>query len=369
VEGSVGPRRFPAPYEAQFQAARRAALAEVNLTTFWIVALLVMGFSWWDWYVDPANWRSAFVIRSIGSIVILASGLVQRLTEKPDWAPMIAKVRFTAAVLAVAGALAVLDRGYLVGLAGLVAVFLAGPYIATDRRDLMVMNAIPLVATGVIMWAAGLDRFTVINSTIFILLAFATSLLLARVFEQANRSAFALAQELTREARTDALTGLRNRRALEESAETELKRCARTGMPLSVMLGDIDRFKRINDTHGHEVGDKVIKVVAEHLHAVARETDVLGRWGGEEFLLILPDTDERSAAAVAERVRMVIENGIMPAALNVTISLGVAGMEAGSVTDPSCWTGLVRRADDAMYRAKAAGRNRVVAAGPEKPDG
>jgi diguanylate cyclase (GGDEF)-like protein len=220
------------------------------------------------------------------------------------------------------------------------------------------------VATGVIMWAAGLDRFTVINSTIFILLAFATSLLLARVFEQANRSAFALAQELTREARTDALTGLRNRRALEEAAETELKRCARTGMPISVILGDIDRFKRINDTHGHEVGDKVIRVVAEHLHAVARETDALGRWGGEEFLVILPDTDEAAAAAVAERVRAVIENGVMPAALNVTISLGVAGMEAGSVTDPSCWADLVRRADGAMYRAKDAGRNRVVAAGP-----
>jgi diguanylate cyclase (GGDEF)-like protein len=97
---------------------------------------------------------------------------------------------------------------------------------------------------------------------------------------------------------------------------------------------------------------------------VARETDALGRWGGEEFLVILPDTDEAAAAAVAERVRAVIENGVMPAALNVTISLGVAGMEAGSVTDPSCWADLVRRADGAMYRAKDAGRNRVVAAGP-----
>jgi diguanylate cyclase (GGDEF)-like protein len=361
----AGPGRFTAAAEEQFQASRRTALAEINVQTFWVVAILVMGFSWWDWYIDPGNWPLAFLIRAAGSSVILASGVVQHFSKRVDWAPAIAKIRYTAAVVAVAGALAVLEQGFLVGLAGLVAVLLAGPYIATDRRDLLVMNIVPLLAMGGIVHAAGLSRFVVVNALIFIALAVAVSMLLARVFEAANRSAFALEQELMREARTDALTGLRNRRALEEVADMEIKRCARTGAPLAVILGDIDRFKRVNDSHGHEVGDRVIQAVANHLLAVARETDVLGRWGGEEFLVILPDTNEAAAAAVAERMRAVIENAVIPVPnLHVTISLGVADLGATLPTDPGRWADMVRRADNAMYRAKEAGRNRVLAAGP-----
>jgi diguanylate cyclase (GGDEF)-like protein len=324
------------------------------------VALLVMLFSWWDWYVDPVHWRTALMIRSVGSAVILATGIVQRMSRRVGWSPAIAKVRFAAAVLAVAGALAVLDDGYVIGVAGLVSVLLAGPYIAIDRRDLLVMNAFPLAGTGAIMWAAGLTRFAVINASIFIALAVAVSLLLARVFEASNRRAFALEQDLMREARTDALTGLRNRRALEEAAATEVKRSARAASPLSVMLCDIDHFKRVNDLHGHDAGDHVIRAVAECLRGVARESDSLGRWGGEEFLVILPDTDEREAAIVAERMRASIEQAWMPltGAAHVTASFGVSMIP---VDEPHAWDAGVRLADDALYRAKADGRNLVRA--------
>ena len=362
------PARFKPEQEAEFRAQRVAALAQVNGETFWMVALLVMVFSAWDYFVDPVGWERALAIRGAGAAVILATGLVQRFSGRVEWAPLLSKLRFAAAVLAVAGALALLDRGFLVGIAGLVAVLLSGPYIAIDRRDLVLMNATPIAFTGVIMGVAGVDAFAMINAWVFILLALVVSLMLGRVFETSNRRAFMLEQQLKREARTDALTGLRNRRALEEVAAAELKRAARTGSPLAVILGDVDHFKAINDRHGHDAGDRVIRAVGAHLTAVARESDSLGRWGGEEFLVILPDSDEEAAVALAERMRIVIEAAEMPVPDEgrVTISLGVAALPAGKA-DAWAWDRLLQRADRSMYRAKKEGRNRVVAAGEDRP--
>ena len=358
------PRPFAPPLEAQFQASRREALAEINVTTFWLVAFLVLLFSAWDWFVDPVGWWSAFLIRAGGALVILATGLAQRVSGRVEWAPRLSKIRFAAAVIAVAGALAVLERGFLVGIAGLVSVLLAGPYIAIDRRDLLALNAAPLAATGAIMWAAELDRFVVVNAAVFIALAVAVSLLLARVFEASNRRAFALEQELTREARTDSLTGLRNRRALEEVAGVEAKRAARTASPLAVIVCDVDHFKQINDRHGHDTGDRVIRAVGELLRAVARESDAIGRWGGEEFLAILPETDIDAAAVLAHRMRKVVADAPMPMpdGAHVTASFGVAAIVPTSEPAPGAWSRVLRLADDAMYRAKAAGRNRVALA-------
>ena len=90
-------KRFPPELEAQFRASRMAALAEINVTTFWLVAILVMIFSWWDWFVDPVNWKTAFMIRVAGAIVILGTGLTQRISKRVDWASHIARVRYLAA--------------------------------------------------------------------------------------------------------------------------------------------------------------------------------------------------------------------------------------------------------------------------------
>jgi diguanylate cyclase (GGDEF)-like protein len=345
--------------EASFRAARLAALAQINVTTYPASAAMIMLFSWWDWFVDPVNWRTALAIRSAGSVVIVASGLVQHFSRRIDWAAAIARVRYTAGVLAVAGALAVLEQGYVVGVAGLIAVMLSGPYIALDRRDLLLLNVLPAIVIGAVMYAAGLDRFAVINAWVFIALAIAVSLLLARVFEAANRRTFALEQQLMREARTDALTGLLNRRALEEIAHLELRRSDRADTPMSVILCDIDHFKAVNDRDGHAAGDRVIRAVGERLRAELRETDTFGRWGGEEFIAILPATRVEAARVLAERMRAAIEHEPVGdrADLRVTVSLGIAERAAAGA-----WDVLVKAADDALYRAKAQGRNRVVVA-------
>ncbi len=356
-------KRFSEPMESRFREARIAALAEINMTTYWVIALLVMLFSGWDWFVDPVNWRRALTSRSLGAAVILSSGLLQRYSRRPLWSPVIAKIRYLAAVLAVSIALAALDRGFLIGVAGLIPVILSGCYIALDRRDLLRLNALPMLAVAVVMFCAGLDRFTIINASIFILLALAITLMAVRVFEASNRRAFALEHQLHMEARTDALTSLLNRRALEETGEVELKRAARAGSTLSVILCDIDHFKPINDQHGHDTGDRVIRAVAEQLRSVVRATDAIGRWGGEEFLAILPDTTEADAVHLAERMRTVIAGAAqpVPAAINITVSLGVADVQA-MADAPGQWMRVIKAADDAMYRAKQSGRNQVIAA-------
>jgi two-component system cell cycle response regulator len=158
--------------------------------------------------------------------------------------------------------------------------------------------------------------------------------------------------ELELASRTDALTGLPNRRHLEE----QLQRLAGNGR-LSVLLLDIDRFKQVNDTRGHAAGDEVLRVVAGRLREAVRTADVAGRWGGEEFLVVLPATATVEAAILGERVRQAIAAAPVPlpdAPLAVTASVGVA---SGGLDG---WEGLVRRADTGLYAAKEGGRNRVV---------
>ncbi|MFB9995243.1 GGDEF domain-containing protein [Deinococcus oregonensis] len=157
-------------------------------------------------------------------------------------------------------------------------------------------------------------------------------------------------------AHTDPLTGLPNRRALYPAVD-DLLVAIPQGTSGSVILLDLDHFKRINDTYGHNIGDDVLIYTAALLRSALRDGDTVGRWGGEEFLITLPDTDTIGATKVAERVRRLMQNTPQPPAGQVTASLGVATCEPGDDLRV-----LTARADAAMYEAKQLGRNRVVVA-------
>jgi diguanylate cyclase (GGDEF)-like protein len=159
-----------------------------------------------------------------------------------------------------------------------------------------------------------------------------------------------------RQALLDGLTGLANRRAASDALHAEAARAARLETPLSVALADLDGFKDVNDEHGHAVGDEVLRVVAEVLRETLRESDVAGRWGGEEFLLLLPGADEEGAGQLAERVRAELAARSIPSVpgLRITASFGVAEYAGETNTEQ-----LVAAADSALYRAKRAGKDRV----------
>ena len=171
-------------------------------------------------------------------------------------------------------------------------------------------------------------------------------------------------RELERLGRTDGLTGLDNRRSWEERLHAEYKRHSRSGQPCSLVMFDIDHFKRVNDTYGHQVGDEVIRRIAQTLMRVDRDSDIGGRYGGEEFGVILPDTDAEGAARFAERLRAAVESLAVEhegGTLHCTISLGVAPLEP-SVAGPDQW---LERADQALYRSKEEGRNRYTLYGDD----
>jgi diguanylate cyclase (GGDEF)-like protein/PAS domain S-box-containing protein len=171
-----------------------------------------------------------------------------------------------------------------------------------------------------------------------------------------------LQRELERQARLDFLTGLLNRRYFIELAKMELSRLQRYGGELSLIMFDIDRFKGVNDTHGHKVGDQVLQKIAQVSHDSVREIDLVGRFGGEEFVVLLPHTNRQQAVEAAERLRHAIAKGAVilnnGEPLHFTASFGVVTIDGGP-EEQSSIDELLIRADKAMYRAKEEGRNRV----------
>jgi two-component system cell cycle response regulator len=162
---------------------------------------------------------------------------------------------------------------------------------------------------------------------------------------------------------TDQLTGLHNRRYMSRHLDNLIESAGRMNKPLAFLILDIDYFKAVNDGHGHDIGDEVLKEFAKRIAANVRGIDLACRYGGEEFVVVMPDTDVSFAFTIAERLRKSIETTPIaisraPGKLNITISIGIAGSEGVSDTSDA----LLRRADQALYSAKRAGRNRVVAA-------
>jgi diguanylate cyclase (GGDEF)-like protein len=165
--------------------------------------------------------------------------------------------------------------------------------------------------------------------------------------------------QLQVKAATDGLTGVWNRAAILEFLEREFARSARQGNPVAVVLADLDQFKRINDTHGHLTGDAVLREAAHRMHSSIRRYDALGRYGGEEFMLVLTDCDESQAMMIAERTRSKVATDPIdtPSELiPVTASLGVAVCNEAKGVAPSR---VIDAADRALYRAKESGRNRT----------
>ncbi|MBF0178590.1 MAG: diguanylate cyclase [Magnetococcales bacterium] len=161
-------------------------------------------------------------------------------------------------------------------------------------------------------------------------------------------------QELEEKAFTDALTGICNRARLQVILNTELRRAHRHDLPLSVVMCDIDHFKKINDVYGHQAGDDVLRQMVGIMRVNLRAEDLLARWGGEEFMVVSPQSDLESTRLLAEKLRALVEKSHFPAVGQITCSFGVAEREPGDTIRI-----LTERADKALYAAKTGGRNRV----------
>jgi len=167
-------------------------------------------------------------------------------------------------------------------------------------------------------------------------------------------------QQLLELARTDGLTGLNNRKHFFELAEREVTRAARYGSPLTVLMIDLDHFKRVNDTYGHDAGDAVLRHFSQLMSEAMRDADILGRYGGEEFIVLMPQTDASQGREAGERLRKLVEESPTPwsgGSIHHTASIGLASSRSVLALE-----NLIKKADEAMYQAKHEGRNRVMAA-------
>lgn len=229
--------------------------------------------------------------------------------------------------------------------------------VALNAADFMVRPTLQLLAEGAI--PVGEYRQSVYYSVInFILSVKALSLALVLV----GACAWDLVTAMRERSDRDPLTGLRNRRAFEEAVEQRLADAARDGLPLSIVVADIDHFKQVNDIWGHQAGDNAIANFGHLIAGMVRENDVCGRIGGEEFCIVVCDCSEESAAGLAERIRasfVQLQHEGLGEDIRLSASFGVAQWSAGEG-----YRRLFSRADTSLYRAKDNGRNRVECSGP-----
>ncbi len=197
-----------------------------------------------------------------------------------------------------------------------------------------------------------------------LLYSFATVTFLSAFYEHSRQTSFNIVKDLSdkfeKQAQQDILTRLPNRRGIQQFIEFESARARRQKKPLTLILCDIDRFKRVNDQYGHDGGDVVLKHVSDLFKASIREQDGVARWGGEEFLFVLPDTEESNAVVLAEKVRETLATSLVELQQEkvvITASFGVAQIDFEQGLDKA-----LTLADKALYKAKEKGRNKVLSA-------
>jgi len=241
--------------------------------------------------------------------------------------------------------------------------YLVLPNRLAERLICPLLLSVGSILLLVLFWP-GLPIVSVISLAVGFLVANLIGIVISGslVFSQQNQ--FRLQQETKRLATTDELTGIMNRRHFIQQAAIEMERAARVSHPLSILMLDLDHFKKINDSYGHLAGDEALKCFAGQARAIIRCYDLFGRIGGEEFAILLPGTDLQPAAEIAERIRQacrdITSRDFTPkpgrrSAGTMTVSIGATILK----TSDESLDDLLRRADQALYRAKTRGRNRV----------
>ena len=320
------------------------------------------GLSFQYLWPDSPTWANRSVLVLIGGTVMLGLQFTRRFLDTAEGAPRLD--RFTLALQALA-------------LAGIVSAFvLPYSYVIQGLAMLTVVAACTIITLGTFGLLAGYRpaRYFMLAWSLLLLGVLVTNLknygvlphnlLTQNGFQIGSLCEMVLlslglatrVSDMERQSRLDALTRVYNRRYFDERIATELERALRTQAPISLLVADIDHFKKVNDLYGHARGDEVLRTVARVLRTGVRGQDAVCRYGGEEFALLLPDTDARQAVSVAEGLRRAVADTRGPDGSALTISIGVASTaDAGldSVID------LFHAADEALYQAKASGRNRV----------
>ncbi|MBN0987317.1 GGDEF domain-containing protein [Amphritea pacifica] len=318
----------------------------------------------WDWVIDPVGADNTVVLRLFFLVALAYSLTLYFIRKSSSWLAIITVVGMLAAEANFILILNHLDNGIVYGLGGFMyCMFIA---VLVFQCFSLITNIIYTLSATLLPHLAGelaiADNFQHFQYAALIWPAALLAIVTQVVQSHHYLLRYKLERQLEALSTTDALTGARNRRYFIPLLAKEIRRAKRTGQKLSLLMLDIDMFKRVNDTYGHLTGDRVIHNVSVIGHQFARDIDVVARLGGEEFAILLTACDQQQAVQVAERIRSAIASVTMysedKAVFSYTVSIGVAELEE-SDKDERCFLG---RADSALYEAKESGRNRVVLA-------
>jgi len=329
------------------------------LVTVWQVRLGLMSL------VDWATWTAISLFGILGFYALIRSGLSRHLGSDPSLT--LAQSAFGTASTVFGYAIDPPLRGAVIAIMMLNLVW--GMFVLKNRQAMGLCAFALVLLASTMVWKTTTEpalfppQIELLHFAFAVILLTATSLLSIRMGDLRTRlaarklelqDALATIRAL---AQIDELTRLSNRRHVFELLKAEQARCLRSAEPLSVVLIDLDHFKAINDRHGHAVGDAVLRGFAQALREGLRETDGAGRWGGEEFLLVLPRMPASAAAALVDRLRGVVSERLLDPtvpALRLSFSAGVSECSGSEVVQDA-----IARADDALYEAKNAGRGRT----------
>ena len=349
---------------AAFRRSQSDVRDPLVVPTVVAAVLMIAGFVGWDQMRDPGHLGTVASVRlASGALVLLLLGAVRHvgsLSFRVQALVMYCAIYATQVAIGVA-----LGPDSALQMPGLLIVMFFG-VIALPRAGDSLVN----VVLAALSLPLVLPRHPAPADVVYQLAHFGTVVILvwaaSALLERLSAQSFAYRERLQLEASTDALTGLNNRREFESGMVREMERARRMRVPLSLAILDIDFFKRINDQHGHDIGDAVLREVAATLQRHIRKSDLLARIGGEEFALVMLGTQPPGAWVVLERLRHAVAALRIPAGgqqIGCTISIGITDRVETDVD----WPMLYKRADTALYEAKERGRNRVVEAAPPEP--
>jgi diguanylate cyclase (GGDEF)-like protein len=350
--------RLPEHDERELAAQHNSALAQILPLGGAFFGATVILLTVWDYWIAPVQVALTAPVR----IALVLLGSIGYRQHRLRWTP-VQRAGFIYATHASAMVIAssLIPNGLLLGLASIASSVFLVSLVALQIGTFLLILLVPSLLL-LLLGAASMPLYGLINTLVLYAFSVALAAAIMLVVGTFRRRAFQFEKRLLHNARHDSLTGAPNRGFLNELGSHAVGAARRYQHPLAVAMMDVDHFKRINDIYGHAAGDNVLRQLARTCMASLRQADLFGRYGGEEFVCIMPETKADEALACVERMRVKVEQlqidtGGGP--LQFTISAGVAVTRPG-VED---WEALLKDADDALYLAKGGGRNRTVLGG------